>query len=209
MQPSRIALKGVLLFTVTLLTLSCTSSIRLADDWKDPAFTETNYKSIMVIALAKRADLRQSFEEEFVKQMKARSLKVSISSESIPDVDKVTREEIVKAGTGTGVEAFLLLRLLRVDIQVQSYRASTPSASASSAIADSLVTMHWGPADPPMTKRTEVATLELRLYDAKSSNLVWRSTVDAVNTSGESAEIEQFVRLVMKTLDSEKLIARP
>jgi hypothetical protein len=61
----------------------------------------------------------------------------------------------------------------------------------------------WGSPDPPMRKKTEVATLESRLYDGKSAKLVWRSTIDSINISGG---IPRFVRTVLSALGDEKLI---
>jgi hypothetical protein len=37
-------------------------------------------------------------------------------------------------------------------------------------------------------------------------NIVWRSTVDAVNPSGSEDQISRFVSLVVKTLGDKKLI---
>jgi hypothetical protein len=72
---------------------------------------------------------------------------------------------------------------------------------------DSLVNMHlWGSPDPPMQKRSEVATLESSLYDGQSAKLIWRSTIESVNPSGEGRGIPRFVRTVLSVLGDEKLI---
>ena len=58
-----------------------------------------------------------------------------------------------------------------------------------------------------MGKRSDVATLESRIYDGKTSNLVWRSTTDAVNPYGNEEQVPRFVSLIVKTLGDHKLIA--
>jgi hypothetical protein len=206
MGKTNIAVKGITIFAAALLALSCASPMRLTDDWKDSSFTGPAYKKLMVVALTKRADLRQPLEDEFARQLKARGIEASTCYECIPDPDKVNREELTKASQGMGIEAFLIVRVLRVETNVQSYRASSPSPAGPSIGMDSMRNMQWGAPDPPMTKRSEVATLESRLFDGKTSNLVWRSTADAVNPSGSKEEISRFVGLVLKTLSGEKLI---
>jgi hypothetical protein len=69
-----------------------------------------------------------------------------------------------------------------------------------------MLEMQWFGPEPSMGKRSEVATLESRLYDAKTANLVWRSTVDAVNPSGNDGQVSRFVNLALKALYEEKLI---
>jgi hypothetical protein len=200
------AVKGIIIVSAALLFLSCATPMRLTDDWKDSSFSQPAYKKLMVVALTKRADLRQPIENEFARQLKARGVEASTCYECIPDPEKVTREELAAAGRGMGIEAFLVVRLLRIETKTESYRASSPPPAGVSIGMDSMTTMQWGAPDPPMTKRSETATLESRLFDGKTSSLVWRSTADVSNPSGSPEQISQFVALVLKTLGGEKLI---
>jgi hypothetical protein len=206
MGKTRFAMMGILLFAATLLTQSCAPSMRLTDDWKDSAFRGPAYKKIMIVALTTRPGMRQSFEDEFANQMKARGIAAAKCYECIPDVDKVTREEIIKVGAEKGVDAFLIIRLLRMDTQVRSSHSSSPSSISTSGAVDSLHTMQWGASGPTMSKQNEVATLDSRLFDAKTAKLIWRSTVDAVNPSVSAAEVSKFVGVVLDTLEGGKLI---
>jgi hypothetical protein len=206
MGKTRLAMMGILLFAATLLTLSCASSMRLTDDWKDSAFTGPAYKKIMLVALTTRPGLRKSFEDEFAKEMKARGVETAKCYECIPDVEKVTREEILEVGKEKRVEAFLIIRLLRMDTQVRSSRSSSPSSVSTSGAVDSLHTMQWGVSGPTMSRQSDVATLDTRLFDAKTAKLVWRSTIDAVNPSANTAEVSKLVGIVLKALDGGRLI---
>ena len=46
------------------------SSMQLTDNWRNSTYTGAAYKKIMVVAMTKRADLRQPIEDEFAKQLK-------------------------------------------------------------------------------------------------------------------------------------------
>jgi hypothetical protein len=207
MGKTRIVTVGALLFLVSLLTLSC-AGMRMTDEWRDSAFQGPAYKKIMVVALTKRADLRQPVEDEFRRQLKTRGDEAVVCYECIADVDKISREELTTVGAGQGIEAYLIVSILRTETRVESYRAASPPPATGISL-DSMMNMNLaGRPDPPMTKRTEVATLEARLFDGKSAKLVWRSTVESVEPSGEGSGIPKFVRTVLAALEDEKLITQ-
>jgi len=198
-------LRAGAMLSALLLVLSC-ASVRMKDEWRDKAFQGPAYQKIMVVALTKRTDLRQPLEDEFRRQLNARGIEAAACYECIPDVDRVSREELAKAGQGMGIEAFLIVRVLRTDVRIESFNSSGAPAS-SSVGRDSMMDMHWGVPDPPLTRRSETATLESRLFDARTAALVWRATAEAVNPSGDGGGIAMFVRTVLAALDDEKLIA--
>ena len=205
MGKMRIVMMGVLLFAA-LLTLSCASPMHLTDNWKSSAYTGPAYKKIMVVAMTTRNDMRQSFEDEFVRQLKSRGVEAAACHECIPDPDKVTREELAQVSQGMGIEAYLIVRVLSVGTEVQSYQGQSPSPMAATTGRDSMIDMQWFGPEPSMGKRSDVATLESRIYDGKTSNLVWRSTVDAVNPYGSGEQVSRFVSLIVKTLGDQNLI---
>jgi hypothetical protein len=201
---ARIATRGVLL-SAALLMLSC-ASMRTTDEWRDKSYQGPAYKKIMVVALTKRADLRQPVEDEFRRQLKARGVDAAACYECIPDVDKISREELAKVGAGMGIEAFLIVRVLRTDTRIESYRSSSPPPTVLGR--DSMADLQWRDSDPPVSKRSEVATLEARLFDAKTATLVWRATAEAVNPAGDGRGIARFVTMVLKALEEEKLLSQ-
>ena len=205
MGKMKIVMMGALLFAV-LLTLSCASPMRMTDNWKSSTYTGPAYKKIMVVAMTQRIEMRQSVEDEFVRQLKSRGVEAAACHECIPDPDKVTREELINVSQGMGIEAYLIVRVLRLGTEVQSYQGQSPSPMAANTGRDSMIDMQWFGPDPSMGKRSDVATLESRIYDGKTSNLVWRSTVDAVNPYGNEEQVPRFVSLIVKTLGDNKLI---
>jgi hypothetical protein len=203
---TRIAISGILLFATALLTLSCASSMQLTDNWRNSAYTGPAYKKIMIVAMTKQDDVRQSIEDEFAKQLRSRGVEAAACHECIPDVDKVTREELAKVSQGMGIEAYLIVRVLGTGTEVQSYQANSPSSMAGSTGTDSMMNLQWFGPDPAMGKRSEVSTLESRLYDGKTAGIVWRSTVNAVNPSPSGGQISKFVSLELKALSEKQLI---
>jgi len=206
MGKTRIAISGILFFAAALMTLSCASPMRLTDNWRNSTYTGPAYKKIMVVAMTKQDDMRQSIEDEFAKQLRSRGVEAATCYECIPDPDKVTREELAKVSQGMGIEAYLIVRVIGAGTEVQSYQAHSTSPMASSTGTDSMMTMQWFGPEPSMSKRSQVATLESRLYDAKTAGIVWRSTVNAVNPSPSEGQISKFVSLELKALSEKELI---
>jgi hypothetical protein len=202
-----IALTGILIFAAALMTLSCaSSSMQLTDDWRNSTYTGPAFKKIMVVAMTKRDDLRQPIEDEFAKQLRSRGVAAATCHECIPDPDKVTREELEKVSQGMGIEAYLIVRVMGVGTDVQSTRSESPSPMAASDSVDSMLSMRGLGPEPMMSKRSEVVTLESRLYDGKTAEIVWRSTVNAVNPSPSEGQISKFVSMELKALVEKKLI---
>ena len=204
MGKTRIVTVGALLFMAALLIPSCVS-MRVTDQWRDETFQGQAYKKIMIVAMTKRADLRQPTEDEFRRQLKARGIEAVVCYECIPDVDQLSREGLIKVGEGKGVEAYLLVRVLRTETRIESYRSASQPPSSGLGM-DSMMDMRLsGSPDPPVSRRTEVATLDARLFDGKSTKLVWRSTIESVDPAGDGSGIAAFVRSVLAALGEEKL----
>ena len=204
MGHARIA--SILLFAAMLMILSCASSMRLTDHWKDPSYAAPTYKKIMVVSLTKQIDVRHALEKELAEQLKKYGIEVAACYECISDTDKLTGQELMKAGKGLGIEAYLIIRLLRVGTRVNSFPEESPSIMLEDFSQNDLFGLSLDTPAQPLSKRVEVATLEARLYDGKTVRTVWRAVVEAVNLSGSENQISRFSRLVVKTLDKEKLI---
>ena len=199
MGKTRTAISGILLFAAALMTLSCASPMRLTDNWRNSTYTGPAFKKIMVVALTKQGDLRQPIENEFAKQLRSRGIEVATCHDYFPDPDKATREDLIKVSQGMGIEAYLIMRVLGVGTDVVT---SGPSDTT----MDKMTYMPWFGPGQPMTRQREAVTIESRLYEGKTTGIVWRSTVDAVNPTGSDDQISRFVSLVVKTLRDKKLI---
>jgi len=207
MDKTKIAIPGFLLFAAALMTLSCASSpMKMTDNWRNSAYTGPAFKKIMIVAMTKKDDLRQYVEDEFAKQLRSRGVETATCHECIPDPDKVTREELVKVSQGMGIEAYLIVRVLGSGTEIQSTAADSPSPVANSTGMDSMMNMQWFGPEPAMGKRSQVVTLESRLYDGKTTDIVWRSTVNAVNPVPSEGQISKFVRMEIEALSGKKLI---
>jgi len=127
--------------------------------------------------MTKRIEMRQSFEDEFARQLRSRGVEAATCHECIPDPDKVTREELIKVSQGMGIEAYLIVRVLRVGTEVQSYQGQSPSPMAATTGMDSMVNMTWFGPEPSMGKRSDCGNAgveDLRREDLQSRLAIHR-----------------------------------
>jgi len=206
MGKMKIGIMAALLFAVIGMTLSCASSMQLTDNWRNSTYTGPAYKKIMIVAMTKQDDMRKSIEDEFARQLRSRGVEAAACYECIPDPDKVTREELAKVSQGMGIEAYLIVRVIGAGTEVQSYQAYGSSPMASSTGTASMMDMQWFGPEPSTGRRSQMATMESRLYDGKTAGIVWRSTVNAVNPSPSAGQISKFVSLELKALSEKDLI---
>ncbi len=193
------SLTGALLLGTVLLALSCASPMRLTDNWRSSIYTGPAYKKIMVVAMTRQNNLRKPIEKEFVEQFKSRGVEAAAFHEHMADPDKGTVEDLVRLGQGMGTEAYLIVRVTGVGTASQTYGSSDATSSSMQYIP-------WFGPEAPTIKQRDVATLDSRLYDAKTKEIVWRSTIDAVNPSGSDDQISRFVGTAVKALREKKLI---
>jgi hypothetical protein len=160
----------------------------------------------MVVALAKRPDIRQRFEDEFVGQLNARGVNAVTCYSLIPDPKNLTREEVVKAVNKTGVEGVLVMGLRqagggkpirqevidpRNPMSFENYLASAEPLSGESS----------------MFKQGEVITISTRLFDARADGkLVWFTNSDTIESGKLEQEIVSFSKIILNELHKDKLL---
>ena len=84
-------------FAILLMVVSCGPSVTIADSWKAPDIAESKTDNFVVMARVDDVVGRQRFEQEIVKQFKARGVKAVESYKKFPDLNlnlKMTPDQI-------------------------------------------------------------------------------------------------------------------
>lgn len=195
----------IVLLALTFLLTSCASSTKLFDTWQDRQFRGPAFKKVMVVALAKRPDIRQRFEDEFVGQLNARGVNAVACYSLIPDPKNLTREEVLKAVNKTGTEGVLVMGLRqsgggkpvrkevidpRNPMSFENYLATAEPLSGESLI-----------------KKGEVITISTRLFDARTEGkLVWFTNSDTIESGQLEQEIITFSKVILNELHKDKML---
>ena len=100
---------GILL-PIAMLVTACAST-QLSSVWKDPAYQARPAK-IMVIGLAKKPEIRRLFEDEFVRQLKARGTEAIASYTVLAEQQQNDQAAIAAKVKEMGADSVLLTRLV-------------------------------------------------------------------------------------------------
>ena len=104
-----------LAMAVALGLAACAASTKIVNQWVSPDYTSARFNKIMVIGVSKQPSIRRTFEDEFVKQLKAAGVEAVPSYLYIPEdgqVDEGRLQEAVKRANADGV---IITRLVRVE----------------------------------------------------------------------------------------------
>ena len=196
----------IVLLALTFLLTSCASTTELFDTWKDSQFRGPAFKKIMVVALAKRPDIRQRIEDEFVGQLNARGVNAVTCYSLIPDPKNLTREEVVKAVNKTGVEGVLVMGLRQAEggKPVRKEVINPRSPMSFKSYLDSEGGALFGES---LIKQGEVITISTRLFDARADGkLVWFTNSETIESGKLEREIASFSKVILNELHKEKLL---
>ena len=194
------------ILAIAALVLNSCASTELTNSWRSPDYKGGALKKIVVIGVSKQAALRRTFEDEFVKQLKASGVDAITSYTLIPQVAEADGARLKEAAGRSGADGMLVTRLVRAGADAQFTPAFRPTPGSSFTAGYSAA---WtGYHEPAVAPEPETVVLETNLYGGgDESVLLWSGTTQTFAPSGElQKDIQEFVKLVIERLRKEKLI---
>ena len=191
------------LISMVLLVAACAST-NLSNSWTTPDFKGPPLKKLMVVGVSNQPALRRTFEDEFVKELKAAGVDAVASYNFIPEDGQVEEARVTQAVKEAGVNGVLITRFIRVDVNTQVTQGYPP-----------MVGMGWyggyagaygGFYDPPMVTQTDTLVLETSLYGVDESHLLWSGTTQTFAPTNLKQEMPGFAKVVIGALQKQKLI---
>jgi hypothetical protein len=156
--------------------------------WKDPDFQGGAFKKLIVLGIGDNPTNTRLFEDEFVMNIMDSGSSAMASYRVMPNIDKMSEEEIKAAVREGQYDGVLVTRLLGVDkdteyIPPSSYVTSAPYMYGGyyGYYHSSYAVVH----EPGYTQTYTTVRLETNLYDSATEKLVWSghsSTFDPRST---------------------------
>jgi hypothetical protein len=199
-----------LLAIVTAGLLSGCVSTTVSAVWKDEAYTGGPHKAL-VILVARKPLLIRVFEDEFVRQLKARGVDAAPGYSLLPLDRKLEKEEIESAVKKTGADALFVTRL----VDKQSFETYYPGSVYATHVGPPA--RGWGgfyargytsyQATPGYTVQQNVLHVETQLYDTNTEQLIWSAMTETLTGGAPESEVKDFVKVIMKSLTEKRLVA--
>ena len=189
------------LCTCAVLLTSCATTT-LTTVWKDEAFHGT-VKKIVVVGAFRSPTVRNFFEDEFARQLKAHGVE-AIASYTLVPIDKLPEKDLLMAKIReTGADAALVTRM--VD------KKTVESYVPGQVYAVPHYYRRWGPYfdyiyTPGYMVREEYAYAETNIYETNTQQLIW-SAMSSTLLSGDKQDlIKSFVSTMVGKMAEDKLI---
>jgi hypothetical protein len=194
-----------LLLALAMLVAGCqTTSIQSA--WYDTNFRGGPMRKIVVVGSVNSVADGRVFEDIFAEKLRAAGVEGVAGYTVIADETRGAEAQFATAVASTGAQGLLLVRLLRVDTRTQVSTTMVPGG------------MGWGwgggwgsPFGPTMVpvqqvSQYDLATVESKLYDVQTKQLVWAATTTTFNPTSVARETPRFADVIIGQLAQRGII---
>lgn len=192
---------------VALVSGCQSTSIRSA--WFDTDFAGPPMKKIVVVGSVATAAGNRILEDVMVERLRAAGVEAIAGRTVRLDDPGLPEATFASTVIDTGAQGLLLVTLLGVDTRTQ---ISTTMVSGGQGWGRG----PWGgPASRPMPmvpvqqiRQYDLATVETKLYDVRTRQLVWAATTTTFNPGSVAREAPAFMDTIIGQLASRDIIAR-
>ena len=185
---------GALSILMIFFMTSCAST-KVTGEWKDPSLTAKQFKKILVMGIAKQPDDRILYEDEFVKQLKAKGV-MATSSHTLIDRDNMwDKATIVQTVKSKAFDSVIITRVGDTQARQQNYYK---------------VNMYDYYGSFAHTSRTTVNQqkfgFESNLYDAETEKLVFSLYSDTYAQENINKRLDSYITTVLNKLVQNNLL---
>jgi hypothetical protein len=198
------------LFFLAMLTLAlagCSAAMPvITSEWRNPAYTASPFKRIMVGGVGGDTSVRRNFEDEFAAQLRAAGIDAVPSYRYISD-DNIDEVKLKQAAQKAGSDALLFARVVQVEQKTQYGPGYYPYTSF--GVFGPHVGASWyGLGGVPTVYRYNEYVSETTLYDLSKNEVVWTGTIKTTEPDNVHTAIKAYVETVMKKLEEQNIVRK-
>ena len=193
-----------------LLSISC-STTQTTNTWVDQSYRGSPVSDVLVIAVSKNRNLRRSFENKFVQQLKATGVRAVPSVTEMPLDQKVEKEAVLAIVEKLAVDSVLVTHL----VSVKEKEVSTPSPTSTQArpddyhgggFAESVQQAYHTSAGAQYNPTRVKVRLESKLYDVKTEKPIWSAQSKTIDPQSTMELFDAAIAAFVRNLKENKLL---
>jgi len=185
---------GALSILLFFFMTSCAST-KVTGEWKDPDMTAKQFKKILVMGVAKQPKDRRSYEDEFVRQLKAKGVMAVSSHTLIKRENMWDKETIVQTLESSEFDSIIVTRVANIKARQQRY------------YNNNMYDYYGSFAYPAVTTNNQQKFgFESNLYDAKTEKLVFSLSSDTFAQDNIHKRLDSYIKTVINKLFQNKLL---
>ena len=194
--------------SVCLVVFSCaTTRTKLTKTWTDEAYRGSKVTDVMVIGVTEEEATRRSFENRFVKKLKATGIEAVSSAAVLPSETKLDKEKIVAEIKRHGVDGVLVTHLVEVEEEEMSSPQTTRARPDDyhGGYAEAYAAAYDSVHHPEYTVKMKVR-LETKLYDTKADKLIWSAESTTMQAGSDAEAMNSVIDALIRDLRKNKLL---
>jgi hypothetical protein len=180
---------------------------KIVTEWSNADYASPRLKKIMVIGVSKQPSIRRTFEDEFVKKLKATGVDAVPSYLYVPEDEQIGEARMDQVVKQANADAVIITRLVRVEKKTEvSPGFYQPAPAVSYGFYRGYSSAWLGYYEPPRIYQYDVYVSETSLYDVNRNQLVWTGTVETTDPSDIGNEIRRYVDIVTEALKNKNIL---
>lgn len=193
-----------LMFVATLVT-ACAMT-RITAVWKDPAYQGTPRK-VMVIGIARKAINKRIFEDELVRQLKARGTDAVAGYTVMDDTKQADNSVIAARMKEQGADTVLIARL----VSKKTLQTYVPGSIEYYPTYYGNWRDYYGHGsqviyNPAYVVEEQYAVVETNLYDAGTDKLIWSASSETEVRGSNEKQIRSYIDAMVKAMADQHLL---
>ena len=192
--------RAALAFAV-LAMVSCAGTT-MTKSWRSPDYKGQPLKKLLVVGVSDEPDLRRTFEQEFVKELKAAGMDAIPSYTVLPEDGQADQAQLSQAVKEAGSDGALITRLVQVDVQTEVGSVFLPVGVGFYGG----YTVAWAGYYNVPVSHTDTVVLQTDLYSVDESQLLWSGTTQTVAATSIQKDLPGFAKLIIRELKKQGLV---
>jgi hypothetical protein len=162
----------------------------------------------LVIAVTKQKDLRRSFENKFVQQLKATGVRAVASTAEMDANQKLEKEAILSLVEKLGVDSVLVTHLVSMkEKEVSTPRTKyVPADDYHGGVAQYYADIYDYSGDPQYSPISVKVRLESKLYEVKTEKPIWSAQSKTIDPQSTMKLFDAAIVAFVKDLQQNKLL---
>ena len=193
---------------VLLMILTACATTKLSGTWKDENLSGKKFQKLLIIGAAKQQNVRELFEDEFVRQLEAQGGKAIPSYTLIPAEKMLDKETIVSHITENRIDAVLITRLTgsKGEREMETGNTYRVPYAYYNQMHEYYKKGLESTQEPSPATTHKVIILETNIYNAETEKLAWATASDVYVQDATYKLTKDFIKVIVSKLVSDKVI---
>ena len=193
---------------VLLMILTACATTKLSGTWKDESLSGKKFQKLLIIGAAKQQQVRELFEDEFIRQLEAQGVKAIPSYTLIPAEKMLDKETIVSHIAENRIDAVLITRLTgsKGEREMETGNTYRVPYAYYNQMHEYYKKGLESTQEPSPATTHKVIILETNISNAETEKLAWAIASDVYVQDAAYKLTKDFIKVIVNKLVSDEVI---